>query len=673
MKLRVQLTLAFLLLAVVPMTGLSVYSYLSSIKAYRQAVEEESGALAQEMGGRMESMRADMDRRIGRLGSFPFRELLALNMRNPSPEQSRALMSKLMSEMGDSAAYIDSLEFTPNFPGPPPPPGAGRKSPPPKVPPSVRRPLDASATALAMESARRMILHLQHETVQQPARSGQSAEPPTSPDFKIVVEEIRKSAEALKTAAEAERRVNEAMRSSRAAGSQPGQPASGERRIDVRTQEGAGGNVTARLRPAQLFRSVLSRSRRRPNDIPFAIDAEGKVQTADPADQPKLAALDIVPSVSGVKAETKEAARRDWVVVTRKEQGSNLTFGVARPIGDGLAQIRYTAARNLAYGLGMVGLALIGILPLSGRMTRNLAVLTKGVEQLAQGNLQARVPVNTKDEFGRLAETFNRMAYDLSEHQKQLIEQQKLQNELEMGRRIQSELLPRQPFKSGFIEAQGISIPASQVGGDFFNYFALPGGEVALIVGDVSGKGIAAALLMANLQASLEIRLPLGPDLADLAGHLDLEISKNTPPEVYLTLFMAVLDKRQDTLRYVNAGHFPQFALHRDGTVDRLESTGRPLGLLPGDAYTERSVSLGRGDSLFLYTDGVIEAENPAGEPFGTDRLEALLVQLRAGRADNILASVEQRLHEYRSGVEPADDTTMMVLKVGALEAAVET
>jgi sigma-B regulation protein RsbU (phosphoserine phosphatase) len=356
------------------------------------------------------------------------------------------------------------------------------------------------------------------------------------------------------------------------------------------------------------------------------------------------------------------------VVVTRKEQGSNLAFGVARPIGDGLVQIRYTAARNVAYGLAMVGLALIGILPLSGRITRNLNVLTKGAEQLAKGDLQVRVPVKTKDEFGRLAQTFNRMAHDLGEHQKHLIEQEKLQNELEMCRKIQAELLPHRPFKSGFVEAQGVSIPA-QVGGDFFNYFALPGNEVALLVGDVSGKGIAAALLMANLQATLEVRVPLGSDLADLASRLDREIADSTPPEVYLTLFMAILDETKGTLRYVNAGHHPQFALYADGTVERLESTGRPLGLLPGGPYAERTISVKRGDLLFLYTDGVVEAENAAGVPFGLEQLQTLLVKLRSGRADNVLSSIEQRLREHRAGVEPADDVTMMVLKVSAVEA----
>jgi sigma-B regulation protein RsbU (phosphoserine phosphatase) len=142
------------------------------------------------------------------------------------------------------------------------------------------------------------------------------------------------------------------------------------------------------------------------------------------------------------------------------------------------------------------------------------------------------------------------------------------------------------------------------VGGDFFNYFELPGGNLALLVGDVSGKGVAAALLMASLQATLSARLPLATSLSDMAEQLDDEIARSTPPELFLTLFVAVLNSQERTLRYVNAGHNTQYVLLGDGRLHRLESTGRPLGLLPGGGYVEQSITLDVGDSIFLYTDG---------------------------------------------------------------------
>ena len=112
-----------------------------------------------------------------------------------------------------------------------------------------------------------------------------------------------------------------------------------------------------------------------------------------------------------------------------------------------------------------------------------------------------------------------------------------------------------------------MSIPAREVGGDFFNYFALDNGQIALLVGDVAGKGVGAALLMANVQATLRARLPLERDLAALVDAIDRDVDERTPGGVYVTLFVGILDPRSHTLRYVNAGHHPQFLLRRDRRV----------------------------------------------------------------------------------------------------------
>jgi phosphoserine phosphatase RsbU/P len=274
------------------------------------------------------------------------------------------------------------------------------------------------------------------------------------------------------------------------------------------------------------------------------------------------------------------------------------------------------------------------------------------------------VSVRSGDEVGRLAEAFNHMAHELRENQDRLLAQDRLQKELEMGRRIQEEMLPRAPLRVAFAEVKGISIPAREVGGDFFNYFTLPGGDAALLVGDVSGKGVAAALLMANLQATLRARLPRERDLRALAEELDREIAGGSGGASYLTLFLGVLDPG-GVMRYVNAGHNMPFVLHADGHIEPLESTGRPLGLLPGGGYAEGRVTLEPGTCLFLYTDGVVESEDASGEPFGLDRLQALLVRERTSGLDGILTRVEEAVRAYRAGAEAADDATMVVLKVG--------
>jgi sigma-B regulation protein RsbU (phosphoserine phosphatase) len=224
-------------------------------------------------------------------------------------------------------------------------------------------------------------------------------------------------------------------------------------------------------------------------------------------------------------------------------------------------------------------------------------------------------------------------------------------------------MLPHAPLRFLFAEAQGISIPAREVGGDFFNYFVQREGEVTLLIGDVSGKGVGAALLMASLQATIRARLGLERDLAGLVDALDRETASDQPLGPYFTLFLAVLEGHTGTLRWVNAGHNTQFVLRRSGGVERLASSGRPPGLYPGGGYEERALRLEEGDALFLFTDGLVEAEDEAEEPFGTARLEALLQVYRDEDLAPLLARVSAAVREHRGPSEAADDATMVALR----------
>jgi len=246
-----------------------------------------------------------------------------------------------------------------------------------------------------------------------------------------------------------------------------------------------------------------------------------------------------------------------------------------------------------------------------------------------------------------------------------LVQQERLRRELELSRQIQNEMLPHGLLKVGLTEVAGVSVPAREVGGDFFNYFALQDGTIALLVGDVSGKGVGAALLMANVQATLRARLPLDGNLPHLVAQLDLEVAANTPPEVYLTLFVGILDPARRLLRYVNAGHNPQFLLRPDGHIERMGASGLPVGLMPGYPYEERTIDVGAGELLFLYTDGTVEVFNEAGDMFDADRLEAALVRASTGTVNQVLATVEAAILEFRGTAEPYDDATMLALRIG--------
>jgi sigma-B regulation protein RsbU (phosphoserine phosphatase) len=410
-----------------------------------------------------------------------------------------------------------------------------------------------------------------------------------------------------------------------------------------------------------LLRTVLSGAERQQGAIPFAHDAEGRLYTPAAEDEKVLEGLGVVP---GRPITRGDAA--DWVLVLRPDPESGVVIGVARPLGEPLQDIRRTTARNLGLGLGLAALALLGILPLSRRMTRHLGALTEGAERLGRGDLDVRVSVPRSLEFARLAETFNRMARDLRRNQEQRLEQERIRKELEIGRRIQEELLPRAPLRSSFAEIGGASVPAREVGGDFFNYFPLPEGEVAVLLGDVSGKGVGAALLMASLQATLRARLALEPDLAKLVDDLDRELGGDEPLAPYVTLFLAVLEGEAGRLRYVNAGHNTQLVRRRDGDVERLVSSGRPPGLYPGGGYVQEAVALGEGDGLFLFTDGVVEAEDESGEPFGMERLEAILTVHRGDELAALVAHVHEAVRAHRGPREADDDATLLALRAFA-------
>jgi serine phosphatase RsbU (regulator of sigma subunit) len=609
MRLRTQLILAFFGLAVVPLTAITFYSYRSSLNALHAVAEKELSSMASDMSSRMEAVSGDMNRRLERFAAFEFRRIMSLDKKDRAAATEN-LVSRLKAQMGENAAFLKSMEFSP----------AGMRRFPPAA--ATRMPYKPGNQAMPGSAPDKILIDLSGEQSRSEMGSPQNDRYPPLPPF-------------------------------------PG----GRFATEVRNGNELIGKVSAEISSRQLLHSVLMRTQPRQGEIPFAVDAEGKPYATNPADLQKIKSLSLTRLENKAGAQQQVATSQDWVIVTRKDSLSGLAFGIARPIGDRLGDLRRATARNMGYGLGVIALSMIGIIPISGRMTRNLTVLTKEAGNLADGDLAARVRITSNDEFGKLGEAFNRMAEDLSENQKRLIEQEGLHKELEMCRRIQVELLPRKSLRSGAVEVKGVSIPAREVGGDFFNYFPMPDGNLALLVGDVSGKGLPAALLMANLQATIQARLPLELELVKLAEKLDNDIAANNA-EAYLTIFMAVLDSKSLVLRYVNAGHNPQFLLHRDGSSEQLQSTGRPLGLLAGGGFQEIRVPLQKDDSLFFYTDGLVEAQNEAGEEFGMARLENLLIVERSRGLEGMLAKVEDEICKHRGGIEAADDATMMILKI---------
>ena len=666
LSVRTRLIIALLFLSVLPLTAVTLLSYTASVRAFERAAEREATQSAADVSRRMDIVTAELGERVDRVfvaAADPDPDP------NPDPEKLRAAMVPIL---GETASLIERIEFeaeaeadAPEVPSPAVPAVPGVQSVPPTAPTaSVGRVPRAPAPPAPPKPIVVDMPRLMAEARKDAKEGLQDVDPNLARLIEqAMVVGMTTAAEVLKQNAELSAARDHAA-AARAAGRLQMDRKGKELQVLVRKDGKSVGKAHATLNLDRTMHAVLAFAQREEGELPFAIDRSGKLYSPNPGDLARLKTLGV--SELAPRAADGSPVRVDnWLVVAKRD-ASGMIFGVARPLGESLREIRAAAARNLGLGLGVIALAFIGIVPISHRMTQHLSTLTAGVRQLAGGDFRTRVPVRTSDEFGTLANAFNQMAQDLEMQQSLVVEQERLRRELELSRQIQTEMLPRSPLRSEAAEIAGISVPAREVGGDFFNYFDLPDGRLALLVGDVSGKGVSAALLMANAQATLRARLPLEFDLAKLADSFDRELDLNTPRSVYLTLFIGILEDHGRVLRYVNAGHNPQVLIRRRGGHEPLSATGLPIALYAGHGYAEARVSVEPGDLLFFYTDGLVEAENADGDMFGVERLQQLLSEAQSRDLASILNLVEGRVRAFRGDVEPLDDATMMALRVTA-------
>ena len=244
------------------------------------------------------------------------------------------------------------------------------------------------------------------------------------------------------------------------------------------------------------------------------------------------------------------------------------------------------------------------------------------------------------------------------------LEQERLEREMHVAAEIQRQILPKgAPPVPGF-QLAGWNRPARQVGGDYYDMFPTKDGRMGLLVGDVSGKGIPAALMVSTLHSALRLLVGQTGAGAGLLARLNRHIQESSTPNKFITMLLGELDPGTGRLRYVNAGHNPGLLLRRDGRVEELGATGVPLGLLLGSRYTEREVTVERGDLLCLYSDGITEAESVTDDEFGTERLVELL---RAHRddapLDELLASIQHAVGDFSQGRPQYDDQTLLLLR----------
>ncbi len=310
---------------------------------------------------------------------------------------------------------------------------------------------------------------------------------------------------------------------------------------------------------------------------------------------------------------------------------------------------------------------------LATRVTGAVNSLYGGTRRVIHGDFAHRILVRGSDQVGELTQSFNQMTDNLERLLSVEKEKERLLTELEIAREVQSQLYPKQLPPSSGLALTVQCDPARMVSGDYYDYQLLPPDQLAFAIGDVAGKGISAALLMATLQAALRAQMNQHIDAgvnapavsaSDLVSKLNKQIYANTAPEKYATFFFGLYDARSQVLTYTNAGHLPPL-LFRDGIATQLEINGTVVGAFPFSKYESSQLQLQPNDLLVCYTDGITEPENAYGEMFGEERLIEIVNKQSKYDPLHIIRAVMEAVRGWTGTPELQDDMTLLIARHG--------
>jgi serine phosphatase RsbU (regulator of sigma subunit) len=311
-----------------------------------------------------------------------------------------------------------------------------------------------------------------------------------------------------------------------------------------------------------------------------------------------------------------------------------------------------------AWYLGLGVLVLLSLNYLMRRaVLRPIRRLTRAVDQLEQGRLGAQVSSPNGDELGLLGRRFNAMSRAIAEQ----VEADR--RELETARRVQAHLVPPPELRLGCLEVAGRCLPAGPVGGDVYDVQLLGGARVAVLVADMSGHNVAAALHTAMVRAIVWREAEQATSPGEVLDRLNERLCRDLPEEQFATAFFGWFDPDSGQLHYANAGHPPAYLQPPAGPSRELEPTGPLLGILPEASYGSTAVQVGPGCRLFVYTDGLTETQDGDGVLWGTEELLALLRPGGQDRPGDVVAQILERAAAFRRHRSQEDDLTIVLAR----------
>jgi phosphoserine phosphatase RsbU/P len=303
---------------------------------------------------------------------------------------------------------------------------------------------------------------------------------------------------------------------------------------------------------------------------------------------------------------------------------------------------------------------------LTRTITGSVADLYDATRHIRRGDFTHRVHIRRRDQLGALGESFNEMTSSLSDLIEGQRSRQRLEHEVAIAREVQQQLFPQSFPSLPGLELAAVCRPARMVSGDYYDFFPLGRTRAGIVLADISGKGIFAALLMASLQAMLRSSAAVDAECgtAEVVKRVSSQLFQSTSEDRYATLFYAVYDSEAKTLTYTNAGHLAPLLI-TDGRVQQLDQGGMVVGVFDDSQYAQRTLDVPLGSLLVAFSDGLTEPENVYGEEFGIERLRAEILRQRALPAARLAENLVLAVEQWAGMAEQSDDMTVVVARMG--------
>jgi serine phosphatase RsbU (regulator of sigma subunit) len=389
------------------------------------------------------------------------------------------------------------------------------------------------------------------------------------------------------------------------------------------------------------------------------------------------------PTLSTLRGEYRTAVER-----VRKALG-RLDDAVDQRAGQELAGLDRTQSIEvpLVIGIAIAGFAMIAVAAaiVARQILQPISALTRAARQVEQRGFDPQSLNATgrqRNEFGTLARVFSKMAVAMQARQEQLEtiihartrdleskngelekSQKRMETELEIARLLQTAMLPRLPSHPSYT-GRAMMVPAQGIGGDFYDFFAISENKIGLVIADVSGKGVPAALFMAISRTVLQSSARDHRSAGDCLAQANAILCEQNPLDLFVTVFYGILDVETGELSYANGGHIPPVIIRHGGQINLVPRTGgMAIGVLADLSYAEGKVMMQPNDTLFLYTDGISEAMDPDGREFSDERLLASLAKSHQQPLERVFSTVTDAVHAFAQGAPQSDDITCLALR----------